>query len=612
VRDDLLLYYERELRFLRDMGAEFAEKYPKIAQRLIIEPDKCEDPHVERMLEAFAFLAARVHLKIDDEFPEITEALLTVLYPHYLRPVPSMSIVEFELDPAQGNLSAGLPIPKGSVLYSPPVNGVPCKYRTCYDTTIWPLKLADAQWRSPDRFQPPLKADAVAGLRLDIRCFQDVTFDKLDLRSLRFHLNGEGALVHGLYELLAGKCTQIVIRDPTSGTRVKPLWLEPDRLRPVGFEDNEGALPYPLRSFIGYRLLQEYFTFPDKFFFFEISGLEELGSAGFKDRAEIIFLISRFERTERQQTLETGVSEKTVRLNCTPIINLFAQTAEPILLSHTVYDYPIVPDVSRRDAMEIFSVDEVVSVDPASHDTIKFEPFYSYRHATARDKKQTFWHGARRPSTRRNSEAIDVYLSLVDMSGKPVRPNVDTVTVRLTCTNGDLPSRLPFGNEKGDLDLEGAAPIKRIVMLKKPTSTIRPPTGRNALWRLISHLSLNYLSLVEDGREALQHILRLYNFTDSAYIQKQIEGITKVDSARHFARVISESGISFARGTRIHLELDEEQFVGGGVYLFASVLERFMGLYVSMNSFSQLAISTTQRREVLEQWPPRAGHKILM
>jgi type VI secretion system protein ImpG len=612
VRDDLLLYYERELRFLRDMGAEFADKYPKIAQRLVIEPDKCEDPHVERMLEAFAFLAARVHLKIDDEFPEITEALLTVLYPHYLRPIPSMSIVEFDLDPAQGNLSAGLPIPKGSVLYSPPVNGVPCKYRTCYDTTLWPLRLADAQWRSPDRFQPLLKADAAAALRLEIRCFQDVTFDKLDLRSLRFHLNGEGALVHGLYELLAGKCTQIVIRDPATGSRVKPVWLDADRLRPVGFEENEGALPYPLRSFLGYRLLQEYFAFPDKFFFFELSGLEQLAAAGFKDRAEIIFLISKFERTERQQTLETGVSEKTVRLNCTPIVNLFNQTAEPILLSHTVYDYPVVPDVSRQDAMEIFSVDDVVSVDPSSHDPIQFEPFYSYRHTTMRDKKQTFWHGNRRPSTRRNSEAIDVYLSLVDLSGKPVRPNVDTVTVRLTCTNGDLPSRLPFGNDKGDLDLEGAAPIKRILMLKKPTGTIRPPTGRNALWRLISHLSLNYLSLVEDGREALQHILRLYNFTDSAYIQKQIEGITKVESARHFARVISEHGISFARGTRVQLELDEEQFVGGGVYLFASVLERFMGLYVSMNSFSQLVTTTTQRREVLEHWPPRAGHKILM
>lgn len=612
MRDDLLLYYERELTFLRHMGAEFAEKYPKIASRLVLEQDKCEDPHVERMLEAFAFLAARVHLKIDDEFPEITEALLTVLYPHYLRPIPSMSVVEFELDPKQGNLSSGLLIPRGSMLYSAPVNGVPCKYRTCYDTTLWPLRVTEAQWRSPDRFQAPIKSDAVAALRVELRCFQDVTFDKLDLRSLRFQLNGEGALVNSLYELLCGKCTQIVIRDATTGSRVKPIWLEPDRLRPVGFEENEGALPYPLRSFLGYRLLQEYFAFPDKFFSFELSGLEQMAQAGFKDRAEIIFLVSRFERTERQQVLEIGVSDKTVRLNCTPIINLFPQTAEPILLSHTTYDYPIVPDVSRQDSLEIFSVDEVVSVDPGSHEPIVFEPFYSYRHKTMREKKQTFWHAMRRPTTRRNSEAIDVHLSLVDLSAKPIRPNVDTVTVRLTCTNGDLPSRLPFGSERGDLELEGAAPIKRIVMLRKPTGTIRPPTGRNALWRLISHLSLNYLSLVEDGRDAFQHILRLYNFTDSAHIQKQIEGITHLESARHYARVISEHGISFARGTRVRMDLDEEQFVGGGVYLFASVMERFMALYVSLNSFSQLVVGTTQRREVLQQWPPRAGHKILM
>src|SRR6266478_3805123 len=189
------------------MGAEFADKYPKIAQRLIIEPDKCEDPHVERMLEAFAFLAARVHLKIDDEFPEITEALLTVLYPHYLRPIPSMSVVEFDLDPAQGNLSTGLPILKGAVLYSPPVNGVPCRYRTCYDTTLWPLRVAEAQWRPPDRFQPPIRSsEAVAALRLELRCFPEVTFEKLGMSSLRFFLNGESGLVHDLYELLSNNC----------------------------------------------------------------------------------------------------------------------------------------------------------------------------------------------------------------------------------------------------------------------------------------------------------------------------------------------------------------------------------------------------------------------
>ena len=354
--------------------------------------------------------------------------------------------------------------------------------------------------------------------------------------------------------------------------------------------------------------------FPISSFSSSFPALEQLAQAGFKDRAEILFLVSRFERAERQQQLETGVSDKTVRLNCTPIVNLFPQTAEPILLSHTVFEYPIVPDVSRQDAMEIFSVDEVVSVEPASHETVEFEPFYSYRHATrAGQEADVLARFAAPVDPPQLGSHRRLYLSLVDMSGKTIRPNVDTVTVRLTCTNGDLPSRLPFGNETGDLDLEGAAPIKRIVMLKKPASTIRPPTGRNALWRLISHLSLNYL-VAGRGRPgiAAAHPAALQLSRIRRIIQKQIEGITRLESERHFARVISEHGISFARGTRIHLELDEEQFVGGGVYLFASVLERFLALYVSLNSFSQLVVRTVQRREELEQWPPRAGHKILM
>ena len=189
---------------------------------------------------------------------------------------------------------------------------------------------------------------------------------------------------------------------------------------------------------------------------------------------------------------------------------------------------------------------------------------------------------------------------------------MEALTVRTTCTNRDLPSRLPFGNEAGDFELEGAAPVKRIVALLKPTATLRPPLGKDALWRLISQLSLNYLSLVEEGREALQEILRLYNFTGSTYSEKQIDGIARLDSRRHFARVVSENGMTFARGTRVEMEFDEEQFVGGGVYLFAAVLERFLGLYVSMNSFSQLVARTRQRKEVLKQWPPRAGRKILL
>ena len=615
MRDDLLTYYERELAYLRQMGAEFAEKYPKIASRLLLEPNRCEDPHVERIIESFAYLAARIHLKLDDDFPEITEALLTILYPNYLRPIPSVSVVEFQLDPEQGKLSTGLKIPRESMLYSRPVNGFPCKFRSCYDVTLWPVRVAEAQWVSPDRLRPAIKApDAFAALRIQLDCLPDASFENLGMNSLRFYLNGEGNLIYSLYEFLFNNCTQIVVRDLSPNSKKSPIFLSADRLRAVGFSEKEALLPYSRRSFSAYRLLQEYFVFPEKFLFFDLAGLDQLAPAGFKHKVELIFLISHFERDDRQQMLELGISPKVLRLGCSPIINLFPVAAEPILLDQTSYEYPIVPDVRRRRSFEIFSVDGVVSPDPQSDQLTQFEPFYRFRHAATRQEKkqQAFWYANRRPSGRRDDEGTEVFLSLVDLTGRPARPEADTVTVRCTCSNRDLPSRLPFGGEGGDFEIEGISSIKRIVTLRKPTATIRPPTGKGMQWRLISQLSLNYLSLVSEGKEALQEILRLYNFSDSTHLEKQIAGITRLGSRRHFARVISEHGISFVRGTRVELELDEEQFVGGGAYLFSSVLEHFLGLYASLNSFTQLVATTQQRKEGLREWPPRAGQSILL
>jgi type VI secretion system protein ImpG len=612
VRDELLLYYERELTFLRHMGAEFAAKYPKVAQRLVIEPDKCEDPHVERLLEAFSFLAARVHLKIDDEFPEITESLLGILYPHYLRPIPSMSVTEFHVDFGQVTPEKGLTMERGAVLRSRPVQGVPCKFRTCYDVTFWPIEVTDAEWKTPDRLTPAIRStDAVSAVRLELKCAGDLTWQKLSTQNLRFYLSGESNLIHNLYELLCNNTAQILVRDPASKSR-PAITLPPGSLQPLGFGEKEAMLPYPHRSFMGYGLLQEYFCFPQKFFFVNLSGLEAVTAAGFGNKIEVILLISPFERSDRRQMLELGVNAKTFRLGCSPIVNLFPHTAEPILLSHSQYEYPVVPDASRRNGMEVFEIQEVISANPQTREIVKYEPFYSYRHGTTKQKVQAFWHAVRRPSGYREDDGTQVYLSIVDLSSRPIKPDADTLTVRTICSNRDLPSRLPFGNESGDFELEGMAAVKRTVALIKPSDTLRPPMAKDALWRLISQLSLNYLSLVDNGREALQEILRLYNFTGSTYSEKQIQGLVEVTSKRHFARVVSDDGVAFARGTQVQMEFDEEQFVGSGVYLFAAVLEHFLGLYVSMNSFSQLRAKSRQRKEILKQWPPRAGRKILI
>lgn len=612
MRDDLLLYYERELTFLRQMGAEYAAKYPKIASRLLLEPDKCDDPHVERIIEAVAFLSARVHLKIDDEFPEITEAFLSVVYPHYIRPIPSLSVVEMVVDPERAKLTSGLKIARGTSMYSKNVGDDTCRFRTCYDTTLWPVSIVEAQYLPPDRLSPPIKStEAVGAIRLLLQTGPDTQLEKLEMDSLRFYLNGENRLIHTLYELLMNNTVRVDVRDPlNSRRRVEPLG--PGSVRALGFTEDESLLPYPRRSFLAYRLLQEYFAFPEKFFFIELQNLRKIWQMGFKDQAEIVFLIRPFELEDRRQELELNISPKTFRLGCTPVINLFPQTCEPILLDQRKYEYPIIPDMRRLTSTEIFSIEQVVSIDPQTRETQTFEPFYSYRHAAIRENKQTFWLANRRPSNIRNDEGTELAISLVDLSMRMVMPKVDTLTVKTLCTNRDLPARLPFGDENGDFTIEGMSALKKIVCLHRPTAPLRPPLGKPIFWRLISHLSLNYLSLVEEGRDALQEILKLYNFTDSVYTAKMIDGITRLKSNRQFARVISENGISFARGVRTEIEFDEDQFVGGGVFLFASVLEYFLGLYATLNSFSQLAVRTKQRKEVLREWLPRAGQRILL
>ena len=613
MRDDLLLYYERELDYLRKSAAQFAEKHPKVASRLVLEPTKCEDPHVERLLEAFAFLTARVHLKMEDEFPEITEALLTVVYPQLVRPIPSMSVVEFQLDPDKGKLTSGLKIERNSPLYSKPIGGVPCTFRTCYDTTLWPLTISASELSPPSRLKPAVKTnDSAWAIRVELRCARDITFIGLKPDKLRFYLDGESGLVNILYELLFSRLNRIMIRDLTTGSRLAPLTLPASALNAVGFNPDEGMVPYPSSSFAGHRLLMEYFAFPEKFFFIDLSGLEAVSEAGFKDAIEIIFLISEVEGDGRIQRLELELSKKTFRLGCTPIVNLFSQVAEPIQLNQRKFEYSVVPDVRRPYSMEVFSVDEVSAINSNNQKITTYEPFYSLRHSARKEDRPCFWLARRRPSTRPNDDGTEVSLSLVDLSTATVDPDATVLSVRTTCTNRDLPARLPFGNQDSDFEMEGAAAMRRIVALRKPTQPVRPALGKSVLWRLVSHLSLNYLSLIEEGKEALQEILRLYDVGRTAYSQNVIQSILQIRSKPHFTRLISEQGVSFARGIRIEMEIDEDQFTGGGAFLFASILERFLGMSASLNSFTQLSVTTPQRKEGLHEWQPRSGRKMLI
>ncbi|MEN3332485.1 MAG: type secretion system protein ImpG [Blastocatellia bacterium] len=622
MRDELLGYYERELVFLRQMGAEFAQKYPKIAARLTLEADKCEDPHVERMIEAFAFLASRIHLKIDDELPEVTESLINVLYPHYLAPVPSMSIAQFSLDQNQGKLTTGYPVERETRLYSQNIEGTPCRFRTCYPVVLWPIEVTGASLESLDPLDTHGKWSEAA-IRISLRCINETRLSTLKIGEqqprpidrLRFYINGDVQLVYPLYEMIFNNVKRVELRaagNQASGAKPQPspISLPKSSLQAVGFEADEGMLPYTARSFTGYRLLTEYFAFPEKFLFFDITGLDLAARAGFGEAFDIVIYLE--DVVPPRSVIDAG----TFQLGCTPIVNLFRKTAEGINLTQQQNEYRVIPDISRQMATEIYSVDSVVTADPYLQQSRQFQPFYSFRHAYGRAEGQTFWYAARRPSERKEDPGMEVYLSLVDLDFNPHVPAEETITVRVTCTNRDLPGKLPFGGREGDFAAEGATALARVRCLKKPTNTLRPALGRGAHWRLISHLTLNHLSIVDNpgnaAPDALREILLLYDLMDSAATRKQIAGIIGVASRRVVRQMGTRIGAGFVRGLETTIEFDENQYVGSGLFLFASVLERFLGLYVTVNSFNQFVAKTKQREGHLKQWPPRAGEQVLL
>ena len=595
--DELLGYYEKELTFIRQMGAEFARKYPKIAGRLLLEPDKCEDPHTERLIEAFAFLAARVHKKIDDEVPEITESLLSIIYPHYINPIPAMTIVRFE--PIKQNIPAsGYFIEKGTTLYSKPVAGIACQFSTSYPVTAWPVEVTSASLKNP---RLSIK-NAQQAIQIQLKTFNSLSVSQLGWDSLRFFLNAQHQHVFNLYELLMNNICHLELEAKTKQGQTVNIQLSPNDIKPVGFAREENLLPYSSRSFPGYLLLFEYFCFPEKFLFVDITGLGRLKDYELTDTLDIWIYLDRPAKQNLVMTVETFC------LNVSPAVNLYKRIAEPVRIEHRLSDYRIIPDIRRQNATEVFTVDSVVS-SLSGGKVIDYRPIFSLRHLGDEEEgRKVFWNIKRLASGKKGDSGTEVYLSFTDASLKPTDPGVETVTLHVTCTNRDLPARLSFGDQQGDFDLDTAGPFSKIISLIKPTSCRRPSLGGSLQWKLISHLSLNYLSLVGGGEEALKEILKLYDFDNSPSTGQQISGITKL-STDHVTKRI---GVSFIRGIQTAITFDEDKFVGSGLFLFASILETFLAQYVSINSFVQLEARTVQKKEPLKKWPPRNGSRILL
>lgn len=609
--DELLPYYEKELAYIRQMGAEFAKEHPKIAGRLGISTDTIEDPHVSRLIESFAYLNARIQHKLDDDFPEISDALLATLFPHYQRPIPSMAIVQ--LVPNQDQLQASYTLPAQTVLETEQFQGENCRFTTVYDTELLPLSVTDASLVGRPFATPGANAVRGAGgvLRLRLQTFNDaINIHKLRPNRLRFYLKGQPQHIHPLYEMILNESQQLVIA--TSDSDTNPVFVGKNAIKAVGFCDTQSLLPYPASSFSGYRLLNEFFIFPEKFMFIDIEGIANHIPARTTTELNLYFYLNRSE-----VELEHNVNKNTFALGCTPIVNLFSHKADPIKIEHTELEYQIIPDARRPKGYEIYSIDNVVASSAAGIQE-KFLPFYGLKHEHLDLKTQSFWFAARRHAKlgySQRDEGTDLFLSLVDLNFNPNLPEDRTLLIEATCSNRDLPAKLPFNLDQPKLQCVNAAPpCEKIRCLTQPTAAIRPPLRNGARWRLLSHLNLNYLSITgsDNAKDALKEILRLYDFKDSSATRALIDSIQSLKARGVNAPLNIDGRTTLCRGTEIEIEIDDANFTGSSSFLFATVLEHFFGLYCSINSFTRLLVKRKNKEGYLKKCPPRAGEKTLL
>ncbi|MEX0284434.1 MAG: type VI secretion system baseplate subunit TssF [Paracoccaceae bacterium] len=616
----LLRHYENELAFLQDMGAEFAEAFPKIASRLGMEGVEVFDPYVERLLQGSAFLAARVQLELELQYPTFTSNLLEIVYPHYLAPTPSMMIATLEADPTNSAVQEGFTLERNSVLRSRLMEGeqTPCEFRTATDLTIWPLEITEAEYIDG---RGELVAagvagstDARAGIRIRLHRADGEPMAELPMDSMSVYLNPAVGNSWLLLESLCAQCRGLSGRS----TDRRADWIVPlpdANIRQQGLTPDEALLPCPPQTFDGYRLLQEYFAMPQRFLFAEISGLQPAIRKSAGQDVDIYILLG-----ERRPELATVVTPEAFTLNSVPAVNLFPKRCDRVHITAKDTQHHIVPNRTANMDFEIYGLTNVTGISGSGEDDVSFRPFYSATDFTAAGENHPAYYTVHRRMRQRSEKerlrgvrtsylGSEVYVSLVDRSQAPSPAKMDQLAVQALCSNRDLPMLLATGN-KDVFQLPAGGPVKSISLAVSPTRP-HPSLGQgDTAWRLISHLSLNYLSISDtersNGAAALRELLGLYAPLGDRVVEKQMEGIHSVTSRPIVRRMADEVLSTAVRGLEIKLEFDESFFEGTSVYALGSVLERFFRRYTTMNSFTETVLATQNRGEIT-RWRPEKG-----
>ncbi|MBL0605336.1 type VI secretion system baseplate subunit TssF [Aeromonas caviae] len=583
-------YFRDELAFLRLQGREFADAYPELTRFL---SEQNTDPDVERLLEGFAFLTGNLRAKIEDEFPELTHGLLNMLWPNYLRPVPSMTIMQFSVIP--GAIAQPALVRQGCQLDSLPLDEVTCHFQTCHDTWVYPADIRHIAAQS---------GNDLSTISLDIALHAPLPLSELQLDKLRFFLGGDSYTAYELYFWLSNQLSHIELE--IDGKRFRQ---EAKALKPVGFERGDALLPYPNNVYSGYRILQEYFCFPESFLFFELSGGEWPKQPLPVSEFKVHFCF------DRPLPAELKIRPDSFMLNCVPAINLFQHDSEPVNLNGRQAEYPLKASYRHADSFEIFSVDQVEGWVEGnlgrSRGTPRiYQPFESFQHQIERAKQRLALYYRVRVKEAVSGDGFEHSLSFVRGDETTTVELDESISVTLTCTNRSRAARLKVGSVCVPT---GSSPsFATFRNLIRPTLPLRPALDGSLHWTLISNLSLNYVSLLR--RDALVQVLRTYDFPalhDKQAEQasrKRLAGIEEIET-KPVDRLVRGMPV---RGLKSVLSIRQSAFGSEGeLYLFSTVLAHFFSLYASVNAFHLLEVVNLDNKERY-QWPVQIGQHSLM
>ena len=609
--------YNDELLHLRTEAAEFAREFPDRAGRLSLDGNRVEDPYVERLIEGVAFLAARVRLKLEAQYPVFTQQVLEVLFPGWLAPSPSACVLKLAADTANPKLLEGSEVPRGSLVVGS-LRGndeVRCDFLTARALMLWPLAIGQVQYVAA---KPELAAAAFNGerpassLRVELVLQGDADLSKLPLDVLPLYVAKSDAFGAQLMELLAGRCMAVAVSTDPSGRRVQ-AWLRGASVRQLGFDDDEAMFPVPVRGHAGFRVLKEYAALPDKFRFIEVAGLASALS-GLKGKR--LFLTFYFSGAFAR--LESAVKADALALFCVPAVNLREQSLDRVDVTPGQTEFHLIADRMRPRDKEIVQIVELRGGGSGSER--KFQPIFE---SVAAGKLASASHYATRRERRMltQSETLgrsvtyagtEVFVSLTEAGAAPYGRDLQYLSVRALCSNRDLPLYLRAQFSDAMYGFVDALPITAVECVAGPSTPLAPAVDGFDPWLALSHLFVNYLSLFDaepgQGGDALRAMLSLYATVPGHFLLRQSDGLLKV-SARQITRRIPGGGpIAFGRGVAVELSMSDRAFDGGSPFMLAAVLEHFMAAHVSINSFVETSLELVDRAERLK-WPQRFGRR---